>query len=89
MEKGMIECVHCRKLYIPLFADCQKQAMYCSAEIFEEGGRLFMVGAYGSTIVDGETYNVLTNKYKCGIICDACIEDNRHDFTLISSDHYF
>jgi hypothetical protein len=89
----MIECTVCRKLYIPLFRDepghpCT-QAMDCAAEIFERDGKKYLVGAFGSRIVDGELYAVLTSDYKSGIICDTCIEKNKQDFQLLKDNQYF
>lgn len=85
----MIECSVCRKLHIPLFEDSKDQAMGCASEIFEREGQKFLVGCFGSRTIDGHLYKVLTDKYKLGIICDACIEDNKQDFELLKDNQYF
>jgi hypothetical protein len=89
----MISCTHCRKLFIPLFEDepgytCT-QAMKCSADIFERDGKKYLIGSYGSQVADGCLYEVLTNKYKSGTICDACISSNMQDFKLLNDSQYF
>jgi hypothetical protein len=85
----MITCTHCRKLFVPLFNEPCTQAMDCSSEIFEREGKKFMIGCYGSKLYDGELYEVLTNKFKTGIICDACITDNKQDFKLLRDNQHF
>jgi hypothetical protein len=85
----MISCTHCRKLFIPLFEYPSTQAMGCSSEIFERDGKKYMVGSFGSRITDGNLYEVLTNKFKTGIICDACVENNEQDFKLLRDNQYF
>jgi hypothetical protein len=89
----MITCTHCRKMFIPLFEDrpgqpCT-QAMDCATDIFERDGKTYMVGSFGSRVADGKLYRVLTNKYKSGIICDACITENEQDFKVINDHLYF
>ena len=89
----MITCTHCRKMFIPLFEEepghpCT-QAMGCASEIFEREGKKYLVGCFGSRTIDGELYEVLTGKYKLGIICDACIEDNKQDFKLLKDNQHF
>ena len=90
----MIECSHCRKLHFPLFEDepgrpCT-QAMECASEIFERDGKKFLIGSYGSN-VDGKLYNVLTNCYVSGIICDRCIDNGKNlgHFELLTTDNYY
>lgn len=85
----MITCTHCRKVFIPLFEEPCTQAMYCASDIFERNGKKYMVGNYGSTVADGNLYEVLTDKFKSGIICDACIADNKQDFKLLRDNQYF
>lgn len=88
----MVTCSRCRKNFRPLFEDNQAQAMHCSAEIYYDmSGKKLLAGYYGSTIADGNIYEVLTNTYNDGTICDSCIEtglENYH-FKLISTDNYF
>jgi hypothetical protein len=79
-------------MFLPLFEDrpgqpCD-QAMDCASEIFVREGKKFLVGSFGSKF-DGELYEVLTDNYKNGIICDACIEANKQDFTLLRDNQYF
>jgi hypothetical protein len=85
----MIECTYCRKFYTSLFEEPCTQAMGCASDIFERDGVKYMIGNYGSRVADGMFYKVLTDKYKSGIICDACIEDNKQDFELLRDNHYF
>jgi hypothetical protein len=88
----MITCSHCNKLYQPIFGDDTTQGIDCSAEIHTNlKGSMTLTGFYGSRIADGHVYEVLTNIYKDGIICDSCIGsglENFH-FKLISTDNYF
>lgn len=88
----MISCTHCRKLFIPLFEDdtypCT-QAYGCASDLFERDGKMYLTGTYGSTITDGHLYEVLTTKYKVGILCDACIESNAQDFKRLDEDQYY
>jgi hypothetical protein len=87
----MVVCNHCKKEYEPLFDDNNTQAMQCASEITHwMDGSLRLIGFYGSTIADGNMYEVLTSAYRPGIICDSCIEtglENFH-FKLISTDNY-
>jgi hypothetical protein len=87
----MVVCSRCKKEFTPLFDDDSTQAMHCSAEIvYSHNESLRLVGFYGSTIADGNMYEVLTSAYRPGIICDSCIEtglENFH-FKLISTDNY-
>jgi hypothetical protein len=85
----MVRCTKCEKTFEPLFVDNSNQAMSCSAEIFERDGIKYMIGCYGSKIVDGRLYKVLTDKYKKGIICDSCIEDNMQDFEILRDNQFF
>lgn len=88
----MVVCNHCKKEYEPIFGEESTQAMHCASEIAPwHDGSLRMIGFYGSTIADGNMYEVLTSGYKPGIICDSCIEtglENFH-FKLLSTDNYF
>lgn len=89
----MITCTHCRKMFIPLFEEepghpCT-QAMGCASEIFEREDHKYLIGSFGSRTIDGKIYRVLTDKHKLGIICDACIEDNKQDFKLLKDNQYF
>lgn len=89
----MITCTNCRKLFDPLFEDrpgnpCT-QAMGCASDIFERDGIKYLVGNYGSRVADGKLYKVLTDKYRSGIICDACITDNKQDFEFLRDNQYF
>lgn len=89
----MITCTNCRRLFIPLFEDrpgdpCT-QAMDCASEIFERDGNKYLVGSFGSRVADGNLYKVLIDKYKSGIICDACIKENEQDFQLLRDNQYF
>lgn len=87
----MATCNHCGSSFKDLFKNNNTQAMGCSADIFHYKGELCMMGHYGSRIVDGDLYKVLTDKYKEGIICDACIQEglNAGDFERISHSNYF
>jgi hypothetical protein len=88
----MIICSCCNKQHKPIFEDNETQGIECSAEIYYDmSGKLLLAGFYGSTVADGHLYEVLTNTYKDGIICDSCIKaglENFH-FKLISTDNYF
>ena len=86
----MIICSVCNTQFEPLFKKTN-QALNCAADIFERDGKKYLVGHYGSTMIDGQLYEVLTDEYKPGIICDACIHTGRKkgDFKHISSDNYF
>lgn len=91
----MIECSHCRKLFIPLFEDepgrpCT-QAMECASEVFERDEQKFLIGSFGSKIADGKLYKVLTNCYVSGTICDRCIDNGKNlgHFQLLTSDNYY
>lgn len=88
----MVACDQCKKTFRPLFEDNSTQAMFCSADIFDDiSGKTVMTGHYGSTVVDGHRYDVLTNEYKQGTICDPCIIEGmkKNHFKLTSSDNYF
>lgn len=85
----MITCTHCRKMFVPLFKEPCTQAMGCASEIFEREEQQYLVGCFGSRIIDGELYKVLTPKYKVGTICDACIEENKQDFELLRDNQHF
>lgn len=85
----MIECTYCRKLFIALFEESCTQAMGCASDIFERDGKKYLIGNYGSRVADGNLYEVLTDKFKSGIICDACITDNKQDFKLLRDNQYF
>ena len=69
----MITCTYCDTMF--------KKGHECSSEIFERDGKKYLIGNYGSKF-DGNLYEVLTNKYVSGIICDACITDNKQDFNI-------
>lgn len=87
----MPTCTVCNTKYKSLFSDRDEQALNCAADIFERNGKRYLIGHYGSTIIDGQLYEVLTDEYENGIICDACIHTGRKkgDFKHISSNNFF
>lgn len=84
-------CDQCGSEFPSLFKDNNTQAMGCAADIFDYKGKLAMLGHYGSRLIDGSLYLVLTGNYKKGIICDACVQkgmDADH-FRSVSHSNYF
>jgi hypothetical protein len=84
-------CATCGSKHEPLFDDAGTQAMGCASNIFERDGQRYAIGHYGSRIIDGHLYKVLTNSYIKGIICDQCVQkgiDENH-FDLINKNNYF
>lgn len=89
--KRNITCATCNKEYASLFEPALGQAMNCSASIFAvDEGRLLM-GHYGSKLVDGCLYKVLTDELKTGIVCDECIGkyQGTDKLELLSDNNYF
>jgi hypothetical protein len=76
----MITCTHCETMF--------KKAHECSSKIFERNEKKYLISSYGSKFY-GNLYEVLTDKYVSGIICDACITDNKQDFKLLRDNQYF
>jgi hypothetical protein len=87
----MATCKTCGAKFKNLFGKEYEQSHRCSATIFDFGGQTYLVGHYGSVIADGELYNVLTDNYKRGMICDNCIQKglDAGDFELESQNNYF
>jgi hypothetical protein len=91
MGLKMVICTNCKKEFKPFFEDNQTQGLHCATDVFERGDKKYLAGNYGSTIADGYLYEVLTNIYPSGIICDPCIEAGleKYHFKLISTSNYF
>lgn len=85
----MITCSLCQKQYKQLFDEDSTQGDGCAADIIEHKGKKYLFGSYGSYLLDGDVYKVLTDKYSCGIICDTCFEENRNDFELLIDNQFF
>ena len=87
----MVVCRNCTMTFMAIFTDSIAQAHRCASNIFERENTQYLVGSYGSTVADGNLYKVLTNKYKNGIMCDACIETGiaAGDFELLTDNNYF
>ena len=87
----MPTCKTCGTKFKNIWPDNKEQAYHCSATVFDHLGQTYLVGHYGSIIVDGDLYLVLTKDYKPGMICDDCIQkglDAGH-FELESQNNYF
>jgi hypothetical protein len=89
----MVQCSNCKEKFEALFDDDSGQAYACSAVIHEtsEGGQC-LVGYYGSFIIDGDVYLVLTDKYnKNDNVCDECVKQgiSNKEFEILSSNNYF
>jgi hypothetical protein len=90
---NMVICNNCNKEFDALFDDASDQAYACSAVIHDTAeGSQYLVGYYGSFVIDGDLYKVLTDKYKNeDILCDECVTQgiSNEDFKLVSVNNYF
>lgn len=87
----MVVCKHCNEKFTPLWEDSINQANGCASSIFTTTlEKRFLASGYGSDF-DGELYEVLTDEYRNGIICDTCVEEGikQDKFKLVSKNNYF
>lgn len=74
----MVRCNTCKREYEPM-KGCEdtEQAYRCSATVFLREGKYYLVGHYGSTVVDMEMHELTADSdtdFELGVICDDCIE---------------
>jgi len=86
----MVTCANCGSKYEAFYEDTE-QAMGCAANVFERDGQLYVVGHYGSRIIDAKLYKILTKGFVKGIICDECVQKGIDDdqFELVNENNYF
>lgn len=87
---GKVTCANCGSKYKALYEDTD-QAMGCASNVFERDGQQYVVGHYGSLIIDAKLYKILTNDHIKGIICDDCVQKGIDDnqFELVNENNYF
>jgi hypothetical protein len=67
-------CDQCGTEFESIFGfGASKQALGCSAILYERQGEFYALGCYGSRQHDMRKYRLKGTDYKIGEICDECI----------------
>ena len=84
-----VVCATCQSEFEAIFEPALGQAYGCASTVFGPEDSRQLVGYYGSTIADGNVYDVLTKELKSGIVCDDCIGRNKDGLKLVAEGRYF
>lgn len=74
LKTKYVTCDTCGARYPAYDWGSNGQATGCAASLYEDNGKRFLSGGYGSTVCDMTVYEVIPHDhFKLGECCDICI----------------